>query len=92
MAYDAHPSNALKKEHYKDLKAAPHKAEDVVMSLAVAAGAANASEGLGANNLDRFQLQIQEHHQQLLTLLESQTASKPQTASPMLDLQKPTLF
>ena len=43
MAYDAYSSNALKKERYEDLKASLHTAEDVVKSLAAAAGAANAS-------------------------------------------------
>ena len=41
-AYDANPSNALKKERYEELKLSLHKAEDVVNSLATAAGAASA--------------------------------------------------
>ena len=42
MAYDANPSNDLKKERYAELKSSLHKAEDVVHSLAIAAGAASA--------------------------------------------------
>ena len=43
MAYEANPSNDLKKERYAELKLSLHKAEDVVNSLATAAGAAAAS-------------------------------------------------
>ena len=43
MAYEANPSNDLKKERYTELKLSLHKAEDVVKSLATAAGAAAAS-------------------------------------------------
>ena len=43
MAYEANPSHALRKERYAELKASLHKAEDVVKSLATAAGAAIAS-------------------------------------------------
>ena len=42
MADDANPSNDLKKERYEELKSSLHKAEDVVKSLATAAGAASA--------------------------------------------------
>ena len=42
-AYDANPFNDLKKERYEELKSSLHKAEDVVNSLATAAGAASAS-------------------------------------------------
>ena len=41
-AYYANPSNALKKERYEELKSSLHKADDVVNSLATAAGAASA--------------------------------------------------
>ena len=43
MAYEANPSNDLKKDRYAELKSSLHKAEDVVKSLATAAGAASAS-------------------------------------------------
>ena len=41
-AYDANPSNDVKKERYEELKSSLHKAEDVVNSLATAVGAARA--------------------------------------------------
>ena len=41
-AYEVNPSNDLKKERYQELKSSLHKAEDVVNSLARAAGAGSA--------------------------------------------------
>lgn len=43
VAYEAHPYNDLKKARYAELKSSLHKAEDVVQSLATAAGAASAA-------------------------------------------------
>ena len=43
MAYEANPANDVKKERYTELKLSLHKAEDVVKSLATAAGVAAAS-------------------------------------------------
>ncbi|KAL3143544.1 hypothetical protein ABBQ38_002343 [Trebouxia sp. C0009 RCD-2024] len=43
VAYEANPSNDLKKERYTELKSSLHKAEDVVNSLATTAGASAAS-------------------------------------------------